>query len=69
MERFKEENNGVGTTDICVLFSFWQTNFGLCEAGLGDEGNAGKYPEEKSWMNYHSKSFNNKTFLNNDRGA
>jgi hypothetical protein len=23
LEKFKEENNGIGTTDICVLFSFW----------------------------------------------
>ena len=27
MEKFKEESKGQGTTDICVLFSFWQSNF------------------------------------------
>lgn len=47
MERFKEDNNGVATTDVCVLFSYWQTNFA----------------EEKTLINYNSKSFNNKTYL------
>ena len=23
MEKFKEDNNGIGSNDICVLFSFW----------------------------------------------
>ena len=27
MEKFKEESKGQGTTDICMLFSFWQSNF------------------------------------------
>ena len=27
MERYKVENNGTSTTDICTLFNFWQQNF------------------------------------------
>ena len=27
MEKFKEDNKGIETRDICVLFSYWQTNF------------------------------------------
>jgi len=23
MDKYKTENNGIGTTDICQLFSFW----------------------------------------------
>jgi hypothetical protein len=28
IQRYKEDNNGVGTTDICILFSYWQINYG-----------------------------------------
>jgi len=27
MERYKEDNNGQVTTDICQLFSYWHTNY------------------------------------------
>ena len=29
MEKFKEASKGQETTDICVLFSFWQANFAV----------------------------------------
>ena len=51
MEKYKEENGGKGTEDICILFSYWQINFGPKD-------------DEKTLINYNSKSFNNKTYFN-----
>ena len=61
MERFKEATKGQTTTDICVLFSFWQANFsnGSNLKTLADERNMS--------LNYASKSFNNKSILPYDR--
>ena len=100
MERYKEDNKGQGTTDICRLFSYWQANFCYHRAGSTDcaasanasasgpaPGILGPGPsgsasnnlntikssialmhDEKtsSFINYNSKSFNNKTYYNND---
>jgi hypothetical protein len=52
MDKYKEENHGKGTTDICILFSYWQINFGP------------KLEDDKTLINYNSKSFNNKTYFN-----
>lgn len=100
MERYKEDNKGQGTTDICLLFSYWQANFCYNRPGSTDDGTSvsasanGLTPgihgvvasqsnsnnlntikssiaimhDEKtsSFINYNSKSFNNKTYYNND---
>ena len=55
MEKFKEDNKGIETRDICVLFSYWQTNF----------SHHHKIEEKtSSFINFNSKSFNNKTYIN-----
>lgn len=66
MDRYKKENNGIPTTDICLLFSYWQTNFGHAEMLLNSHKNT--FTDEKTtFNNYNSKSFNNQTYFNNDR--
>ena len=61
MQRYKEDNNGVGTTDICILFSYWQINFDP------DRNQKSLIHENQTLINYNSKSFNNKTYFNQNR--
>ena len=62
IQRYKEDNNGVGTTDICILFSYWQINYGP-ESGVQKS----MAQENQTLINYNSKSFNNKTYFNQNR--
>ncbi len=60
MDKFKEDHKGVETRDICVLFSYWQANFSHSNFKIIP------YADEKtsSFINFNSKSFNNKTYIN-----
>lgn len=57
MNKFKEDNDGAATTDIITLFNYWQQNYPNDDSYM---------LPNKTYLNYHSKSFNNKTYLPTD---
>ena len=65
MERYKEDNNGVSTTDIVMLFSYWQTNYGPNQTSTLNLKST--IHDEKTLINYNSKSFNNKTYFGHEQ--
>lgn len=69
MQKYQEFNNNIGSTDICVLFSFWQTHFGSMTPleTNSDEADGRNHDENKTWMNFNSKSFNNKTMFGHEQ--
>lgn len=66
MDRFKEDNNGQGTTDIYQLFSYWHNNY--APSNITSTLNLKTtINEDKTLINYNSKSFNNKTYVNHEK--
>jgi hypothetical protein len=60
MDRYKEDTGGQGTTDIIHLFNYWQSNYGQA---LFNNQMKTTMNDDKTLINYNSKSFNNKTYV------
>ena len=66
MDRFKEDNNGQATTDIYQLFTYWHHNY--APSNITSTLNLKTtINEDKTLINYNSKSFNNKTYVNHEK--
>jgi hypothetical protein len=60
LNKYKEDNNGAEANDICVLFNYWQSNFG---PNSPYKSSTLVMNDDKTLINFNSKSFNNKTYL------